>query len=143
MSERAGVGRGGRDPAGHALNRLLELVPRVGVGGDSVVRQDLAELYGRVRIAEVISRRAQAAPGPAGSINKLFRSRNLQRASTLAGKMLGPRVVAGGGMDAMWTDFILCAPGVRLGGGTDEMQLNVLAERVLGLPRDPRGIEGR
>jgi alkylation response protein AidB-like acyl-CoA dehydrogenase len=143
MSERAGVGKGAKDPAGHALDRMLELVPRLGLVDDSLVRQELADLYGRVRIAELTSQRSQAAPGPAGSINKLFRSRNLQRASTVAGKMLGPRVVASGGVDAMWTDFILCAPGVRLGGGTDEIQLNVLAERVLGLPRDPRILEER
>jgi alkylation response protein AidB-like acyl-CoA dehydrogenase len=142
MSERAGVGKGAKDPAGHALDRMLELVPRLGLGGDSLVRQELADLYSRVRIAEFASQRSQVVPGPAGSINKLFRSRNLQRASTLAGKMLGPRVVANGGVDAMWGDFILCAPGVRLGGGTDEIQLNVLAERVLGLPRDPRVIDG-
>jgi alkylation response protein AidB-like acyl-CoA dehydrogenase len=138
MSERAGVGKGAKDPAGHALDRMLELVPRMDLGGDPLVRQELADLYGRVRIAEFASQRSQSAPGPAGSINKLFRSRNLQRASTLAGRMLGPRVIAGGGVDDVWSDFVLCAPGVRLGGGTDEIQLNVLAERVLGLPRDPR-----
>jgi acyl-CoA dehydrogenase len=136
MSERAGVGKGAKDPAGHALDRMLQLVPRLGLGGDTLVRQDLADLYSRVRIAEFASRRSEAAPGPAGSINKLFRSRTLQRASALAGTMLGQRVTASGGADAMWSDFILCAPGVRLGGGTDEIQLNVLAERVLGLPRD-------
>jgi alkylation response protein AidB-like acyl-CoA dehydrogenase len=138
MSERAGVGRGSIDPAAAALGRMLELMPSLGLGGDALVRHGLADLYGRVRIADFVSRRSQAAPGPAGSINKLFRSRNLQRASTLAGRMLGPRVAADAGGDAMWADFVLCVPGVRLGGGTDEMQLNVLAERALGLPRDQR-----
>ncbi len=138
MSERAGVAKGTLDPAGTALSRMLELVPGLGLGDDALVRQGLADLYGRVRIADFVSARSQAAPGPAGSINKLFRSRNLQRASTLAGRILGPRVTAGTGGDAMWADFVLCVPGVRLGGGTDEMQLNVLAERVLGLPRDRR-----
>jgi alkylation response protein AidB-like acyl-CoA dehydrogenase len=139
MSERAGVGQGGKDPAGHALGRMLELVSHVGLSDDSLIRQELADLYGRVRISEFASQRSQAAPGPAASINKLFRSRNLQKASALAGKILGPRLTA----NAMWTDFVLCAPGVRLGGGTDEMQLNVLAERVLGLPRDQPIKRGR
>ena len=138
MSERAGVGKGAKDPADSALGRMLELGPGLGLVDDVLLRQELADLYGHVRTAEFASQRSQAAPGPAGSINKLLRSRNLQRASTLAGNMLGPRLVAGEGGDAMWTDFVLCAPGVRLGGGTDEIQLNVLAERVLGLPRDPR-----
>jgi alkylation response protein AidB-like acyl-CoA dehydrogenase len=138
MSERAGVGKGALDPAANALGRMLELAPQVGLSDAALVRQGLADLYGRVRIADFVSQRSQTAPGPAGSINKLFRSRNLQRASTLAGRMLGSRLAAGTGGDAMWTDFVLCVPGVRLGGGTDEIQLNVLAERVLGLPRDQR-----
>jgi alkylation response protein AidB-like acyl-CoA dehydrogenase len=140
MSERAGVGKGAKDPAANALNRLLELTHREGqrLRGDFLVRQGIADLYSRVRIADFSSQRTQATPGPAGSINKLIRSRNLQRASTLAGSMLGARLVADAGVDQEWTDFVLCVPGVRLGGGTDEMQLNALAERVLGLPRDPR-----
>lgn len=140
MSERAGVGKGAKDPAANALSRLLELV---GPGGrspavDPVVRQRIADLYSRVRIADFVSQRARVAPGPASSINKLMRSRNLQRASTLAGSMLGARLVADAGIDREWADFVLCVPGVRVGGGTDEMQLNTLAERVLGLPRDRR-----
>jgi alkylation response protein AidB-like acyl-CoA dehydrogenase len=142
MSERAGVGKGATDPAAAALGRLLEDVRRRGSGGDALVRQGLADLYGRVRIADFVSQRSHATPGPAGSINKLVRSRNLQRASSLAGSIVGPRVTAGTGGDAMWSDFVLCVPGVRLGGGTDEIQLNVLAERVLGLPRDQRLAHG-
>jgi alkylation response protein AidB-like acyl-CoA dehydrogenase len=38
-----------------------------------------------------------------------------------------------------WTDFLLSAPGLRFAGGTDEIMLNILAEGVLGLPREPRG----
>ena len=140
MSERAGVGQGAKDPAAHALRRLLALVSRrdLGLGDRASVRQGIADLYARVRIADFASQRALASSGPAGSINKLIRSRNLQQASTLAGTMLGARVVADAGVDHEWADFVLCVPGVRVGGGTDEMQLNALAERVLGLPRDPR-----
>jgi len=36
-----------------------------------------------------------------------------------------------------WSEFVLGAPGVRLGGGTDEIQRNTMAERALGLPREP------
>jgi hypothetical protein len=35
----------------------------------------------------------------------------------------------------MWAEFVLGQPGLRLGGGTDEIQKNIVAERVLGLPR--------
>jgi alkylation response protein AidB-like acyl-CoA dehydrogenase len=141
-SERAGVGRGATDPAAAALERVIALLGREQRSEDPVLRQGLADVYARVRIADVAGQRAQAAdrrvavvPGPEGSINKLVRTRNLQRASALLGRVLGPRLIADGGA---WSDFVLCAPGVRLGGGTDEIQRNVLAERVLGLPREPR-----
>jgi alkylation response protein AidB-like acyl-CoA dehydrogenase len=140
MSERAGVGKGAIDPAANALERLEVLARQPGsaVAEASLTRQGIADLYSRVRIADFAGHRAQAAPGPAGSINKLLRSRNLQLASTLAARMVGARAVADAGVAQEWADFVLCAPGVRVAGGTDEIQLNVLAERVLGLPRDPR-----
>jgi alkylation response protein AidB-like acyl-CoA dehydrogenase len=140
MSERAGVGKGAKDPAANALERLLALARRaeLGLGDDSLVRQGIADLYSRVRIADFGAQRALAAPGPAGSINKLIRSRNLQHASTLAASMLGARLIADAGAHHEWADFVLCVPGVRVAGGTDEIQRNVLAERVLGLPRDSR-----
>ena len=143
MSERAGVGRGVTDPAAIALDRMIALSRRLDRARDPLLRQGVADLYARVRMADFISQRGQAAerrgmaPGPEGSINKLARTRNLQRAAALIGRVLGPRLVAD---EHAWTDFVLCAPGIRLGGGTDEIQLTVLAERVLGLPREPRPV---
>jgi alkylation response protein AidB-like acyl-CoA dehydrogenase len=38
-----------------------------------------------------------------------------------------------------WQDAFLGAPGLRVGGGTDQIQRNIIAERILGLPKDPVG----
>ena len=45
---------------------------------------------------------------------------------------------AGGWGTWAWTEHLLGAPGYRIAGGTDEIQHNIIAERVLGLPREPR-----
>ena len=51
--------------------------------------------------------------------------------------LLGPRLVADTGEwgTYAWSEFVNGAPGMRLGGGTDEIQRNTIAERSLGLPR--------
>jgi acyl-CoA dehydrogenase len=55
----------------------------------------------------------------------------------LATEIHGPRLVADTGEwgTYAWSEFVLGAPSGRIGGGTDEIQKNILAERVLGLPR--------
>ncbi|HRE00863.1 MAG TPA: acyl-CoA dehydrogenase, partial [Ilumatobacteraceae bacterium] len=65
---------------------------------------------------------------------------NLQRSSRLASMLLGPRLIADAGDwgTYAWSELILGTPGLRVGGGTDEVQKNMLGERVLGLPREPR-----
>ena len=54
--------------------------------------------------------------------------------------LLGPELAAdaGGWGTWAWTEHLLGAPGYRIAGGTDEIQHNILAERVLGLPREPQ-----
>ncbi|MEX0946576.1 MAG: acyl-CoA dehydrogenase family protein, partial [Acidimicrobiia bacterium] len=42
-----------------------------------------------------------------------------------------------GPFDGDWQDAFLGTPGLRIGGGTDQIQRNIIAERVLGLPKDP------
>jgi alkylation response protein AidB-like acyl-CoA dehydrogenase len=55
--------------------------------------------------------------------------------------LLGPRLQADSGEWATyaWTEHVLGAPGYRIAGGSDEIQRNIIAERVLGLPGEPRG----
>ena len=55
-------------------------------------------------------------------------------------EMLGPRMVADSGEwgTYAWGEFVLGVPGMRVAGGTDEVMRNIVGERVLGLPREPR-----
>ena len=58
----------------------------------------------------------------------------------VAAALLGPRITADTGEwgTYAWTGQLLGAPGYRIAGGSDEVQRNIIAERVLGLPGEPR-----
>jgi alkylation response protein AidB-like acyl-CoA dehydrogenase len=84
-------------------------------------------------------------PGPEGSLRKLLLGRSRQRLASLAMDLQGPEALrlppdarAGTHFTPAWLD-----PSLRIAGGTDEMLLNTLAERVLGLPQDHRPDKGK
>lgn len=143
--ERSSSGSGHRRKGGTSAD-LVELAKALGVNDDPVVRQELADVYVRTQLhAAVVAKvaRANAAgdkPGPAGSLGKLIASDNLVRIGNAAADMLGSSLVADTGEwgQFAWSDHVLGAPGYRLAGGTDEIQRNIIAERVLGLPAEHR-----
>jgi len=73
-------------------------------------------------------------PTAEGAITKLAVTRMLDAASEAALAILGPDAVAQSGP---WQDLFLITQGIRIGGGTDDIQKNMAAERILGLPREP------
>jgi alkylation response protein AidB-like acyl-CoA dehydrogenase len=83
---------------------------------------------------------AGADPGPEASVGKLLATDTMARTSEVARLLLGPELTVQGDRWGTWawTEHVLGAPGYRIAGGTDEIQHNILAERVLGLPREPR-----
>ena len=83
---------------------------------------------------------AGADPGPEASMGKLLATDTMARTSEVVRLLLGSRLVAdhGAGGRYAWTEHVLGAPGYRIAGGTDEIQHNIIAERVLGLPKEPR-----
>ena len=81
-------------------------------------------------------------PGPEGSIGKLVSAKMRQEMASLALELQG---AAGAVLDedvaaqkAEWQQAYLWAPGMRIAGGTDEVMRNIIAERVLRLPPEPR-----
>lgn len=144
MSERASVGSG-KAATVDPVTLLVELARWADRAGDAVVRQRLAEVLVHRRVIEWTTARAEAEVaagrerGAEGSIVKLLGSVQQRRIGNLAGEILGPRMVADSGQwgTYTWSHFLCSAPGLRIAGGTDEIQRNILGERVLGLPKDP------
>ena len=143
--ERSSSGSGHRRKGGTAAD-LVSLAQHLGISDDPVVRQQLADVYIRARLhAATVAKVARATasgdkPGPAGSLGKLIASDNLVRIGNAAAGMLGSALVADTGEwgEFAWSEHVLGAPGYRLAGGTDEIQRNIIAERVLGLPAEHR-----
>ena len=145
MNERHVVAnRGGSSSIG-AADRLFELARHVGATTDPVVRQRLAEVHTYDQVQRFLRLRMEAArdggrqPGAEGSISKLIYTTQLRRIGGLAGALLGPAMIADTGEwgTSAWADFLCGSPGLRIAGGTDEIQRNTIAERQLGLPKEP------
>ncbi len=83
---------------------------------------------------------AGGVPGPELSIGKLQATEDMQRLAGTVAELLGPRLAADTGEwgTFAWTEMLCGIPGFRIAGGTDEIQRNIIGERVLGLPREPR-----
>jgi alkylation response protein AidB-like acyl-CoA dehydrogenase len=144
MNERASIGAASRRDS-LSTTRLLELIERHGDGSDLVTRQQMASVYIHAKVASYTSQRIMErirsgqTPGAESSIVKLMRTRNLRRLSDMLSHVLGQKLVADSGEwgTYAWSEMVLGIPGTRIAGGTDEIMKNILAERVLGLPRDP------
>jgi alkylation response protein AidB-like acyl-CoA dehydrogenase len=142
--ERSAMGHSSFGGAGIlSTERLTQLVRHAGVADDPLVRRAFGELVTELRVArytqEVMADRARASqpPGPEIALNKLALSANMAALGEFVAGVLGPKLIADTGEwgTYAWTSVVLGAPGYRLGGGSDEVLKNMIAERVLGLPR--------
>ena len=145
MNERAAVGAPAAGGSGIlSTERIAGLLRRFGRLDDAAVRDELMRLHCSLVTSRVTRMRAEARrqagqrPGPEMSMGKIALTNNLAALCHLVSVALGPRLIADTGEPGtyMWAEFVLGQPGLRLGGGTDEIQKNIVAERVLGLPRD-------
>ena len=123
---------------------MIDLARSYGRAADPVIRQELARYHAQARVNGWTMRRSAAArgrlTGADGSIAKLTTSRICQVSRDLSYRIVGAPLLLAGPSSPMGGDLQsvnLASPGTRIGGGTDEIQLNVLGERALGLPREP------
>jgi alkylation response protein AidB-like acyl-CoA dehydrogenase len=146
MNERAAIGGGGAGVGTMSFTRFVELARNLGVSDDPLIRQRLADVYIHSNVSRYTNLRGTAKlragqlPGPEMSIGKLSLTQNMQRIGQLVSDMLGPRMAADSGEwgTYAWHEFVLGVPGMRVAGGTDEVMRNIVGERVLGLPKEPK-----
>jgi len=137
---------GGRQGTTSIAAPVLRLVRDLGLEPSPLVRQRLAELYTMDFILQQLQHRARYArerglpAGPEGSVAKLVNAELQQRAAAIRLELVGLAGVACDPDDefvlAVMSAFV-SSPASRIGGGTDEVQKNIIGERVLGLPREP------
>ena len=150
MNERAAIGGGGGGSGLGSLGtwRLMELVKQMGKSSDPLIRQDLAQVIINLKIASYTNIRAMSKlaanqlPGPEMSIAKLSLTQNFTRICNLLSEVLGMKITADTGQwgTYAWSEFLLSVPGMRIAGGTDEVMHNIVGERVLGLPKEPKPV---
>ena len=131
------------------LNKLLKLAREVSVNGrraadDPLIRDGIAQRWIELHALRLTNYRAltklmtDGVPGPEGSIAKLHWSESNQRLTKLALDVLGPRAQLDGA-DSIWGGYWqyhqLRSRGNTIEAGTSEILRNIIAERVLGLPK--------
>jgi len=138
MNERAGLAFFLQVRLRRLLDDLIDEAAARGLLDDDVVADRLGALHVKAEILRLTAYRGLTAiekygqPGPEGSLTKWMWSETNQQLVQLAAELLGPEALAAG---TRWSYELLRARGNTLEGGTTEILKNIVAERVLGLPR--------
>ncbi len=141
---------------GPHLDEFVKLASEVELNGkpaiaDGRIRSAIARNHAMRAGLDSITKRAFAMmqagmqPGPEGSLQKLVAVRSRQKLSELAMDLMGPAAFAfdpHASVKEDWGTSWLNAPTGRIAGGSDEVLLNTIAEKVLGLPQDHRPDKG-
>ena len=141
-SERAAVGA---QSSRVDVPALVELARRKGLAGDPEFRQSLAQAWIRSEVLRYLGMRVYTALskgteiGPEASIMKILSGDHIRDTSQTAMELLGPEAMLN---DDVWVWQMVGHFAHKIGGGTPEIQRNVIGERILGLPREPRADKG-
>jgi len=143
-NERTGIAAGAR--AGIA--DIIALARRFGVANDPMIRQELVRLLEIAETMRFLGYRVRSAasrgesPGPESSVLKLAASRRLALQGDLVMSIMGAKAMlydSDAEMNGFWHNYaFLMQWAARIGGGTEEVQRNIVGDNVLGLPREPR-----
>ena len=134
-----GIGLEAQEPDGFELAREL---------GDRLARDRWIRTWIGGRVLGFTNLRLLTAiaqgriPGPEGSLGKLVGTLLLSDIYNQAIDLLGAEgmlAASDAPVGGEWQDAFLGTQGLRVGGGTDQIQRNIIAERILGLPKDPVG----
>ena len=129
------------------VDLIIERAKETGKNSDPVVRQEIAKLMIMSRCAEWTARRARAAQqqgrpqGPEGSLGKLASSYVARAANQVHTLISGADAMLAGKdspMEGVIAEILVSTPAISIAGGTDEIQKNIISERVLKMPREPR-----
>lgn len=137
------------------LTGFLDLVRRCHVDGVPAlerddIRQEVARLWSRAEALRLLNYRVLTSiargqtPGAEGSVGKLLGAALINQVGRIAMNLLGTAAVTGGPVtdSVHWRYAFLDATARRIAGGTDEIQRDIISERVLGFPREPRSKRG-
>jgi len=128
------------------VDLLIERAKATGRFNDPLVRQEIAKVLTLSKAGEWTARRARAAQeqgqpqGPEGSLGKLISS-NIARAAARAHTLISGADAmlsgADGPLNGTIAEILISVPASSIAGGTDEIQRNIISERVLQMPKEP------
>jgi alkylation response protein AidB-like acyl-CoA dehydrogenase len=142
-SERSSIAGG----VGATPDALIALARAVGASSHPVGRQRLVDAHIRFELLRFLRYRSQTAlsqgkrPGAEASVMKLAYARYMKALTEAAVDMQGAHGLingADGPAGSMWMRRFLHSPSLRIAGGSDQVQANIVGERALGLPAEPR-----
>src|SRR5262245_53194099 len=129
------------------VDLILPRAKETGAIDDPVVRQEIAKVLIMSKAAEWTARRARAAQqqgrpqGPEGSLGKLISSHVARAAARVHTQLTGADALLSGEdspMGGTIAEILVSVPAGSIAGGTDEIQRNIISERVLRMPKEPR-----